>query len=171
LKNGNDLIWPTAGEVGLILAISGVAWAVRSPVIFASLGPTAYELVEQPQLKSARTYNVVVGHMIALGCAFFSVFILNGWNQPHVLSTGIVTPRRLAVIGLAVALTTFVTLIAKASQPASLATCLLVALGTMQTERDALSIISGVLIIAFIGEPVRRIRLRKSQLRPQQSRA
>src|SRR5262249_33739778 len=57
LKNRADSFWATLGEGGLVLAIAAIGWATNQPLIFASLGPTAYELVEQPRLPSARTYN------------------------------------------------------------------------------------------------------------------
>jgi hypothetical protein len=53
-------------------------------------------------------------------------------------------------------ITTAATLALKASQPASLSTTLLVSLGSMQTMRDAATIAIAVLIIAAVGEPLRR---------------
>jgi len=163
LNRRDDLLWATLGEAGLIFAITAIALAVREPLVFASLGPTAYELVEQPYQRSARTYNIIVGHMIGLGCGFLGMFLLNCWTEPNALSTGIVTDRRLWVIVIAVTATTFLTLIARAGQPAALATTLLVSLGSMQKGRDALAIVIGVLIIAAIGEPLRRIRLKQAE--------
>jgi hypothetical protein len=83
-----------------------------------------------------------------------------------VISTGVVSPVRLGAVTLAATLTTIVTLPVRAGQPAALATTLLVSLGSMQTGRDAITIIAGVLIIAAIGEPMRRFRLMYTQLRP-----
>jgi hypothetical protein len=48
----------------------------------------------------------------------------------------------------------------RAGQPAAIATALLVSTGSMQTGRDAVAIIIAVLVIAAIGEPVRRLRLK-----------
>lgn len=115
--------------------MAAIGWAAGQPLIFASLGPTAYELVEQPQLRSARTYNIIVGHLIGVGAGFLAIYLLRAWAAPNVISTGIVTPARLAAVTIAATLTTIVTLIAKAGQPAALATTLLVALGSMQTRR------------------------------------
>jgi hypothetical protein len=61
------------------------------------------------------------------------------------------------ILVLAVLLTTFITLAIRASQPAALATALLVSLGSMQSGRDAVAIIVSV-ILAAIGEPLRRWR-------------
>ncbi|HEV2399831.1 MAG TPA: hypothetical protein VGS27_23020 [Candidatus Sulfotelmatobacter sp.] len=36
------------GEGGLILAVGAAGWAAHAPLLFTSLGPTAYELLEQP---------------------------------------------------------------------------------------------------------------------------
>jgi hypothetical protein len=166
LKQRADLFWATLGEGGLVLAIAAIGWAIHQPLIFASLGPTAYEVVEQPQLRSARTYNIIVGHLIGLGSGFLAVFLLHAWAAPNVISSGIVSGDRVWAVAIAATLTTFVTLLLGAGQPAALATTLLVALGSMQTLRDATAVIAGVLLIALIGEPVRRFRLQHTELRP-----
>jgi hypothetical protein len=158
-----DLLWAPLGEGGLILAVAAIGWATKQPLIFASLGPTAYELVEQPQLRSARPYNIIVGHVVGIACAFFALFVLKAWGAPNVLATGIVAPERLWAVTIAAALTTLITLLLKAGQPAAVATTLLIALGSMQTSRDALAILVGVLIVTAIGVPLRRLRLERSK--------
>jgi hypothetical protein len=158
-----DLIWATLGEGGLVLAVAAIGWATRQPLIFASLGPTAYELVEQPYARSARVYNIIVGHLIGLGAGFFSLFVLNAWAAPNVLAAGMVSPQRLWATTIAAALTTLLTLMLRASQPAAVATTLLVSLGAMQDKKSAIAIVIGVLLTTAIGEPVRRIRLRHMQ--------
>jgi hypothetical protein len=150
----------------LVLALAAIGWATKQPVIFASLGPTAYELVEQPQARSSRAYNIIVGHLVGLGAGFLSIYLLHAFFEPNVIATGIVSPRRVWAIALAASLTTLVTLILKSVQPAALATTLLISLGSMQTLRDAVAIVAGVLIITVIGEPVRRFRLKYTQIRP-----
>jgi hypothetical protein len=155
-----DWIWATLGEGGLILAVAAIGWATREPLIFASLGPTAYELVEQPLARSARPYNVVVGHLIGLASGFFALYILKAWSAPEVLVTGGVSAERLWAVTIAATLTTILTLIARAGQPAAIATTLLVAMGAMQSRRGALAIVAGVVIITVIGEPARLLRLR-----------
>jgi len=77
LRYRDDLLWATLGEGGLLLAIAAIGWATKQPLIFASLGPTAYELVEQPQIRSARPYNIVVGHLVGLGAGFLALYLLH----------------------------------------------------------------------------------------------
>jgi len=165
VRKSADLLWATLGEGGLVLALAAIGWATRQPLIFASLGPTAYELVEQPQVRSARAYNIIVGHMVGLAAGFLAVYLLNAWTEPSVISTGIVSTKRLWAVAIATTLTTLVTLILKAGQPAALATTLLISLGSMQSRRDAIAIVAGILIITAIGEPVRRFRLKHTEIR------
>ena len=165
MKNRADLIWATLGEGGLVLALAAIGWATNQRLIFASLGPTAYELVEQPQMPSARPYNVIVGHLIGLGAGFLAIYLSNAWAAPNVLATGVVSAQRMWATTISTGLTTLVSLALKAGQPAALATTLLVSLGAMQTRRDAVAIIIGVLLIVAIGEPVRRFRLRHTDIR------
>jgi len=164
-----DLFWATLGEGGLILVVAALGYLTRQPLIFASLGPTAYELVEQPQMRSARTYNIVVGHLVGLGAGFLAVYLTRAWPSPNVILAGIVTEQRLWAVAIAAMLTTFVNLAIGAGQPAALATTLLVALGSMQTKRDAICIVAGVLIVAILGEPLRRLRLKHADTRPAMS--
>lgn len=101
----------------MILTLAAIARATRQPLIFASIGPTVYELVELPQVRSAKAYNVIVGHFIGLGAGFLAVYLLNAWSSPNVLSTGVVTAERMWSVALAATLTTLATL--RAGQPAS----------------------------------------------------
>ncbi|HEY6442056.1 MAG TPA: HPP family protein [Candidatus Acidoferrales bacterium] len=166
MRYREDLLWATLGEGGLLLVMAAIGLATRQPLIFASLGPTAYELVEQPQIRSARPYNIIVGHLVGLGAGFLTLYLLRAWAAPNVLATGVVTTTRVWAVVVAAVLTTLINLILRASQPAALATTLLVSLGAMQTRRDAIAIILGVLIITAIGEPLRRFRLKHTQIRP-----
>jgi hypothetical protein len=150
----------STGEGALILTVAAIGWAAHMPLIFTSLGPTAYELVEKPKAPSAGLYNIIVGHFAALAAGFLSLWLLGAWNAPKVAAAGFVSSPRLWAAVLAVVLTTIATLALDASQPASLSTTLLVSLGAMQTAHDAIAIVVAVFILAAVGEPVRRLRLK-----------
>jgi hypothetical protein len=68
MTKSKNVLYASLGEAALILLMGAIALAVRRPLIFASLGPTAYELVEKPLAPSARTYNIIVGHMVRARC-------------------------------------------------------------------------------------------------------
>jgi HPP family len=160
IRRAAELATATLGEGALLLVIAATGWATRQPLIFASLGPTAYELVERPRDRSARTYNIIVGHLVGLGSGFLALYLMHAWNTPNVLLTGVVDPARLWAVVLAAVLTTLGTLLLRAGQPAAIATSLLVALGSMQTGRDALAIVAAVFLIAAVGQPMRHLRMK-----------
>jgi hypothetical protein len=59
------------------------------------------------------------------------------------------------------ALTVFVTLMVRATQPAALSTTLLISLGAMQQWRDGLIIMAAVLLMTLAGEPLRQWRCKQ----------
>ena len=154
-----DLWIAPLSEVGLLFVAAAIGWAVRRPLIFASLGPTAYELVETPERRSAHPYNVVVGHLVGVLAGFLALWITNAWHTPAFGSGAVDWPRIWAAT-LAAGLTVEVTLLIRAAQPAAISTALLVALGSMQTWQDGFCLMGGVLIMLLCGEPVRLWRLR-----------
>ncbi len=159
-----DFAWATFWEAALILIAGATAWAAGNPWLFSSLGPTAYELAEKPALRSARPYNAIMGHLVGIGGGFAGVAIVGAWSAPAVNAHTFVTPARLWASVLAVLITTALNLLLRSGQPAALATTLLVSLGAMQTAYAALWLAVGVVIIAVVGEPVRRVRLSVKQL-------
>lgn len=158
MSRKKDFLIAPLGEGVLILLLAILGWATRWPFVFASLGPTAYEIVEQPRLQSARSYNVIAGHFVALAAGWIALWVFHARAAPTATLEGFVVGPRLWASLLAVILTTFVTLAIRASQPAALSTTLLVTLGSMQTPRDAVAIVISVLMLAAVGEPLRRWR-------------
>lgn len=155
-----DLWAAPLGEGFLILAVALIGWATHYPFIFASLGPTAYEQVEKPESPSAHPYNVIVGHVIAVAAAYAAIALIHAWNAPPVSAHGVPALRIWASV-VACVFTVIVTQLARATQPAALATTLLVSLGLMQSWVEAGIIIAAVLLITCIGEPIRRLRVRQ----------
>jgi len=144
-------------EAALIAMVSLCGWLTHQPLVFASLGPTAFEMVETPQRPSARPYNIIVGNLIALLAAYGALWLTHAWTAPSVSSQGVPLPRVWAAT-LASLFTVFLTLILKATQPAALSTTLLVALGVMQTLRDGALILAAFVLITLIGSPLKRWR-------------
>lgn len=157
-----DLIIAPAGEACLIAIAALCGWLMHRPLIFASLGPTAYELVETPERLSARPYNIFVGHLIAVLCGFLALYVTGAASEQSVSLHGVPQLRVWAAV-MAVTLTVLATLIARATQPAALSTTLLVSLGMMQQLQDGVMIMSAVTLMIVVGEPLRRWRLKSTQ--------
>ena len=159
-----DLAIAPAGEAFLIFIAAIVGWASHQPLVFASLGPTAYELIETPQRRSAQPYSVFVGHLLGVGAGYAAIFLFGCWSVAPVSSSGVPFARIWAAV-VAVALTAFLTLLLRASQPAALSTTLLISLGLMQAPRDAGLLMGGVVLMIAFGEPLRLLRLRHQKQR------
>ncbi|HEY6274125.1 MAG TPA: HPP family protein [Terriglobales bacterium] len=162
-----DQNWVPLLEGGLILLMGGITLALQRPLLFASLGPTAYEQIEKPESPSAKLYNVIVGHWIGMASGFAALALLNAWNVPKP-TIGHFTAARVEACTIAVALTALCTLLAKAGQPAAYATAIMVAEGSMQRASDAWAIALAVIILGLVGEPIRRMRLLPGQPANQQ---
>ena len=159
-QHSEDLFLAPLLEAALLLVIGVAGWASHQPLIFASLGPTAYELIETADRPSAKPYNIIAGNLIALLSALAALLITRAWFVAPVSASG-VPLQRVWAAGLAALLTVFGTLVAKATQPAALSTTLLVSLGILQTIHDCVIIFAAILLLTAIGEPIRRWRERK----------
>ena len=146
-----------ACEAALIFVVALAAWLTHRPLLFASLGPTAFELVETPERQTARPYNIIVGHLLGVISGFIALYATHAWTVPGA-STGDVTMPRVAAAVLAALLTVCATMLARAGQPAAISTALLIALGIMQRWQDAFYIMAAVILLTLIGEPLRRWR-------------
>ena len=159
-----DLLIAPLGEGLLILIAALAGWATQQPLVFASLGPTAYELIETPHRRSAEPYSLVVGHLVGVGAGYLALFVTGAWHVAPVSGTAFPLDRVWAT-ALAATVTVFVNRLIRASQPAATATALLIAAGLMQARKDAVVIVCAVLLMAFVGEPLRRVRLRNPTLK------
>lgn len=154
-----DVVIAPLCEGALLLVAALTGWLTHKPLIFASLGPTAYELIETPERKSARPYNVIAGHLIGVLAGFGALYATHAWSAPSIAS-GTVAPPRIAAAVLSAALTVLFTLLFRAAQPAAVSTTLLIALGTLQHWEDGFTIMAAVLLMLAVGEPLRHWRLK-----------
>ena len=161
-KRSADLLIAPLGEALLIFIAAIAGWASHQPLVFASLGPTAYELIETPHRRSAQPYSVLVGHLLGIGSGYAALFVAGCWSAAPV-SAGGVPLHRVAAAVLAAGLTAFTTLLLRASQPAALSTTLLIALGLMQAPKDAGILMGAVVLMVLFGEPIRMWRLNRQK--------
>jgi hypothetical protein len=154
-----DLLIAPICEAALVLVAGLAGFALHKPLLFSSLGPTAYELIEQPERPSARPFNVFAGHLIGVLSGFAALFVTHAFKVPEVASGTVAIPRIGAAV-TAAALTVLFTLLLKASQPAAVSTSLLIALGVLQQWQDGFVIMGAVALMLACGEPLRAWRMR-----------
>ena len=155
-----ELVIAPICEGALILTVSIVGWLTKSPLVFTSLGPTAFEMIETPKRPSARPYSVIVGHLIGVLAGFAALWITNAWATPGISSGRVALPR-VAAATISALLTVLVTLLVHATQPAALSTTLLISLGTFHRWQYGFTIMGAVVLLVFLGEPLRQWRSRE----------
>ncbi len=162
-----NIIWGPLAAGALIIMIGALGVYASQPLLFPSLGPTAFLQVEDPELRTARFYNTVVGHVVGICAGLAAVFLLHANKDPSPMASGVLAPSRLLASALAVVLTIAFGLLLRASHPPACATTLLFALGGFApTVRVVTIVVAGVLLIGVIGELLRRFRLGKVKKLP-----
>jgi len=128
--------------------------------LFPSLGPTAVMQAHLPEHRASRFYAVVVAHLAGLASACFAVWVCGLASVPSVFQMRVLSWQRVIAAGLAMVIAVTLELIMDAQHPPAGSTTLLVALGSLRpTFHDAGEVVAGVLIVAAVGEIVRRSRI------------
>lgn len=155
-----DWLWAAPVSALLLLISGGIGLLLGQPWLFPSLGPSALLHAYHPSNPAARLYNTIMGHFLGIAAGYVSVFIFHASAVPAVLSTEQLTYQRLAASVLAMFLTVAGQIPLKAFHPPAAATTLLIALGAFKPGLKELQVlVIGVMIVAFIGEFFRRLRM------------
>lgn len=155
-----EAIWSPLAVGALVGAVGLLGLAVDEPWLFPSLGPTAFLQAESPGLPSSTFRATVLGHAVGLAAGVAAVHAFGLAGEPSVMATGHLTLARVGASVAAVALTMLGKPLFGASHPPAAATTLLVALGGLKaTATGAAAVAAGVLIVAALGEGLRRVRL------------
>lgn len=162
--SASDSVWVPLASGILILAAGAMALATKKPWLFAGLGPTAVMLAASPSHPTTRFHTIVLGHATALVCAWLALLLLGAGSAPTIFASAGLPVVRIWASALAVAVTVLVQPSLRAYHPPAAATALLVTLGAYRTTwQNMLALLGGVLVVALLGEWLRRIRLGDQQ--------
>ncbi len=152
------ILWMLVSAGALVTAPALLGLATGSVLLFPSLGPTAVMLALAPEHPSSRPYHVVVGHLCGIAAAYGAVLLFGVAQSPSVFALGALTPGHAAASVAAVMLTAALQLGLRAIHPPAAATTLLIALGAFAfSVRDALVLVLGIVLVAALGEVLRRV--------------
>ncbi|MDP8960018.1 MAG: HPP family protein [Actinomycetota bacterium] len=141
----------------LSIAIVAVAAAVvDEPLVFPSLGPTAYLLSVAPTSRTTSPRNIVVGHLLGVAGGFVALVVFGLTNIGSAFSEGMTLPRAGAAalsLGLTAGLMTWL----DADHPPAGATTLIVSLGILTTPNQLTALMLAVVFLAYQGVAVNRL--------------
>jgi hypothetical protein len=154
-----DPLWVPVVSAVMVLLVGVLGLASGRPWLGPSLGPSVILVAMSPAHPTARSWNIVAGHLVGLAAAIAAVMALGAQTAPNPMETGELSAVRVAAATVAILLTASGMILVRASHPPAAATTLLVALGAIAGPPAILATIVGVLIVAIAGELVRRYRL------------
>ena len=86
-NRGNALYTFTGGL--LTIALSGaLAWLLEEPLVFPSLGATAFLFFETPMAEVASPRNTIIGHYVGAAIAYGWLTVFGLVDAPSALQTG-----------------------------------------------------------------------------------
>lgn len=138
-------------SIGVLAAL---AIFTNSPLIFPSLGPTAFLFFYTPRAPSASPRNTLIGQTIALAAGYFSLAVTG------LLDTGIAhaaTLQRIGAAALALGLTAGLMVLFNVAHPPAAATALIVALGITTHPIQLVAILIAVALLALQALTINRL--------------
>src|ERR1700760_3678781 len=126
------------------------AYLVKEPLVFPSLGATAFLIFETPMAEVGTPRNTIVGHTVGILAGALSLAIFGLLHSPSLYVSGL-TFSRVCAMALAVALTGGVLRVLRAAHPPAGATTIIVASGLLHTPRQMLDVLVGVVLLTIAG--------------------
>ena len=148
--NSGNAVYTFVGSL-LAIAISGLAaWGFDEPLLFPSLGATAFLIFETPMAEVGTPRNTVIGHAVGILAAALSLAIFGLLDAPSAFEEG-VTAARVGAVALSVGLTGGVLRLLRAAHPPAGATTIIVSSGLLSDGDQMLAVVVGVLIVTIAG--------------------
>ena len=122
-----------------IAILAGLALVSHEPLLFPSVGPTAFLLSYRPRAPAASPRNTLCGHAIGIACGYAALRLTGLEHAPSAVLEDINGPRVLAA-ALSLAATGGLMAAFRVVHPPAGATTLIISLGII-TQPDHLAII------------------------------
>jgi CBS domain-containing membrane protein len=145
--NRGNAIYTALGSL-LTIGLSGlIAWALDEPLVFPSLGATAFLFFETPMAEVASIRNTLIGHTVGTAVAFLWLAVFGLVGDPSAIETGF-TGDRVACVALSLACTGGLLRLFRAAHPPAGATTVIVSIGLLTTVDELAVLLAGVLILS-----------------------
>jgi CBS-domain-containing membrane protein len=154
--NRGNAVYTFLGSL-LTIALSGLlAWALDEPLVFPSLGATAFLFFETPMAEVASVRNTIIGHAVGAGVAFFWLNVFGLVGDPSAIAEGF-TGDRVACVALSLAFTGGILRLLRAAHPPAGATTVIVSVGLLTTWDELLVLLAGVALLSVSAWSLNRL--------------
>jgi len=136
--------------------MSAAAALTGQPLIFPSLGPTAFLLFFTPRAPTASPRNTIIGHLIGVVAGYVSLVIFGLTDHGPAFAEG-VTWARVGAAALSLALTSGFMVWLLAPHPPAGATTLIVSLGIMSQPSQLAFLMLAVGLLVLQGLVINRM--------------
>ena len=145
--NRGNALYTALGSL-LTIALSGLfAWVLAEPLVFPSLGATAFLFFETPMAEVASIRNTIIGHTVGAGVAFVWLNVFGLVGEPSAIVAGF-TGERVACVALSLACTGGILRLLRAAHPPAGATTVIVSVGLLTTWDELLILMGGVILLS-----------------------
>ena len=146
--NRGNALYTALGSL-LTIGLSGLlAWALDEPLVFPSLGATAFLFFETPMAEVASIRNTIIGHTVAVAVAFVWLEVFGLVGDPSAIETGF-TADRVACVALSLAFTGGILRLLRAAHPPAGATTVIVSIGLLTTADELAILLAGVALLSL----------------------
>lgn len=139
-----------------IAIMAAAAVITRQPLIFPSLGPTAFLLFYTPTTPAASPRNTLLGHAIGAGAGYLSLVLFGLTDDPPALSSS-VTWGRVGATALSLGLTAGLMVWCRVPHPPAGATTLIVSLGILREPEQLAVLMLAVALLVVQGFVINRL--------------
>ncbi len=142
-----------AVSIGLV---SAAAVLFAEPLVFPSLGPTAFLLSYAPTDRTTTPRSIILGHLLGVAAGYVALVTFGLVGDPSAFVAGFTLSRGGAAVlslGLTAALMTW----ADAAHAPAGATTLIVSLGILTTPPQLTALMVAVVFLAYQGVAVNRL--------------
>lgn len=139
--------------VGLLAAL---ALLTRVPLVFPSVGPTAFLLYFMPTAPTASPKNALCGHAVGIACGYAALWLTGLQDAPSAVLEDIHW-RRVLAAALSLAATGAFMILFRVVHPPAGATTLIVALGIIKDPAHLGAIEAAVVLMALQALVVNRL--------------
>jgi len=140
-----------------VAVIASISYLTDLPLIFPSLGPSAFILFRMPMSASAAPRSVFVSHTLGLAAGFVALALcrfLPGLEYPD---PGQINGSFIMALSVAMALASFLMIRFNCNHPPAIATSLIVAMGSIATPVQAGGFVLAIGLLIFLAFLFNRI--------------